>query len=141
MATPIALADTAGARLARQTRWSLLLFVGTVTAAAIALGLGDPTALLERDRELGTLLRGMAAIKALLVVVAAAAVAWRLRQPATAPLALGYLTGVWGMAAAAASIWQLTAIAPSAVLFHAAEFALLVLAWRDSLWTRARRRR
>ena len=141
MATPIALAGTPAAPVARPARWGTLLVAGIAAAALLGLALGDPAALLERDRELATLLRGMAAIKALLVAVAAAAVVWRLRRPASAPLALGYLAGVWAMAAATASIWQLTTIAAAAALFHAGEFALLLLAWRDGVGARARRRR
>ena len=141
MATPVALVGTPAARLVRPVRWGALLVAGTVAAVGVGLALGDPASLLERDRELATLLRGMAAIKALLVAVAMVAVVWRLRRPASVPLALGYLAGVWAMAAATASIWQLTTIAAAAALFHAGEFALLLLAWRDGLWARARRRR
>lgn len=142
MATPIAWSSEAvAARAAHPVRWGALLVAGIAAAATVGLALGDPAALLERDRELGMLLRGMAAIKALIVAVAATVVAWRLRQPVWAPLALGYLAGVWALAGATASIWQLTSIAAAAVLFHVAEAALLLLAWRDGLWARARRRR
>jgi hypothetical protein len=141
VATPIALSATHAAHTARPARWSALLLAGVAAAAALALAVGDPAVLLERDRELGTLLRGMAAIKALLVAVAVAAVVWRLRQPVSVRLALGYLAGVWAMTAATAAIWQLTAIGAAAALFHAGEVAVLVLAWRDGLWARAGRRR
>lgn len=111
---------------------------GMLAAVALGLGFGDPAPLLDRDASLAHLLRGMAAIKAVLVVAAAAVVAWRLRWPAAPAVAIAYGVGVCAMAAATALIWQLSFIAGAALLFHVAEIGLLLLAWRDGLWQRAR---
>lgn len=113
---------------ARRTAW---LAAAVAAAAALALVVGDPQPLLQADPDLAWLLRGMAAIKGLLVAAAVVAIAWRLRRPAPPALAAAYVAGVAGLAAATASIWQLSHIVPAALLFHAAEIALLVLAWRD----------
>lgn len=118
-------------------RWGGVLLAGGVLAAATGLVLGDPSSLLARDPELGRLLRGMALIKAALVAVAMAAIVWRLRRPASTPVAVAYVAGAWTMSFATALIWQLTAIPGAALLFHVGEIGLLLLAWRDGLWVRA----
>lgn len=140
MATPlVTVAQGAAVRMDRPAllRWSGVLVAGCAIAAAAGLSLGDAAPVLERDAELGALLRGMALIKAVLVIAAAALIVWRLRQPVSTAVALAYLAGAWAMSLATGLIWQLTLIPAAALLFHAGEIGLLLLAWRDGLWARA----
>jgi hypothetical protein len=125
------------ADLSALLRWSGVLVAGCALAAAAGLSLGDAAAMFERDAELGTLLRGMALIKAALVIAAAALIVWRLRQPVSTAVAFAYLAGAWAMSFATGLIWQLSMIPAAALLFHAGEIGLLLLAWRDGRWARA----
>jgi hypothetical protein len=111
--------------------WRALLATGCAVAALAGYALGDPNSLIAADAELAVLLRGMALIKAALVVAALAILWWRFRWPVPTGLAAGYLGGAWLITGATIMIWQLSAIAAAAVTFHAAEITLLVLAWRD----------
>lgn len=111
---------------------ALALF-GTLGAAGFGWVAGGLSSSGTAEPELALLLRGMAAIKTLIVAALVAAIAWRSRWPLSPPLAAGYLAGAWSMAFTTAMIWQLAAIAPAAVFFHLAEFAVLLLAWRDGL--------
>jgi len=107
------------------------LFGAVVLAVVAGLVLGDPAPRLAADPELGFLLRGMAGIKALLLLGALALLAWRFARPVPARIAAVYIGGAAVMAGATALIWQLTALPLAAVVFHAAEIAVLVAAWRD----------
>jgi hypothetical protein len=93
--------------------------------------MGDPAELQAADPELAWLLRGMAAIKAVLVAGALCALWWRFRWEIPGGLATGYLAGAWLITGATVMIWQLTAIGAAAVAFHMGEITLLLLAWRD----------
>jgi len=116
-----------------------LLLAGCALAAVAAYVFGNPVALQGADPELAVLLRGMALIKAALVVAALGILWWRFRWPVSTGVAAGYLAGAWLAAGAATMIWQLTHLAQAAVLFHVGEIALLLLAWRDNrASTRAR---
>ena len=108
------------------------LVIGSVLLFALPLIVLETAGHWSGDAELFTLLRGMAAIKAALALLALTAAAWRLGQ-GSAPRAItaSYVGGVWAMALAAGLIWQLTAIVAASALFHAATIALLVTAWRD----------
>jgi hypothetical protein len=77
-------------------------------------------------------MRGMAAVKALMLLPALAAVDWRLRQPVRPPLAAGYAGAVWAMAAAPALIWGLQHVAAASALFHGGMIAVVALAVVDS---------
>ena len=77
-------------------------------------------------------MRGMAMIKALIIVIAAAVLWWRFARPVPALFAVGYLLGAWFMVAATALIWQLSTIGAAAIVFHTGELSLLLLAWRDT---------
>lgn len=112
------------------TLGSALVF-GSVAAGAIALWFGNPAAYLAADPELARLLRGMALIKAGLVVGAIALLLWRLRRPVTVRTTCVYLIGTWWMAGASMLIWQLTLIPLAAITFHVGELSMLVAAWRD----------
>lgn len=119
------------AQVAAAGRHRALLLAGVAVAALAGWVLGDPAPRLAADPELATLLRGMAGIKALLLLGAVALLAWRLGKPVAAPFVAIYLGGAAAMAFATALIWQLTALPLAAVVFHAAEIGVLVAAWRD----------
>jgi hypothetical protein len=125
--TPVA----APVRLHAPARHRAALFGGCLLAVLAGLALGDPAPRLAADPELAFLLRGMAGIKALLLLGALALLAWRFARPVPARLAAVYIGGAAVMAGATALIWQLTALPLAAVAFHAAEIAVLVAAWRD----------
>ena len=113
------------------TRLRAWLLTGCVLSVAIAVSCGAPEAYLRTDRELGVLLRGMAAIKACLVVAAAGVLWWRFAHPIGRGSALAYGLGAVLMAAATGLIWQLTWIVPAALAFHVGLFALLCAAYVD----------
>jgi hypothetical protein len=102
-----------------------------LAAGMAAWMLGDPAPALARDSALANLLRGMAALKALMALGVGAVVWWRLGRPIGAPLAMGYGAGVAVLCAGAVSIWQVSFIGPVAIAFHAALIALLVMALKD----------
>ena len=111
--------------------WMLraLVFAGCFAAGAAALLLVDPGTQAISDPALGHLLRGMAAIKGVLALGAAAALAWRFGRPIGGGRALLLMAGCWIMAAAAGMIWQLAHIGAAAVLFHSGELGLLGALW------------
>ncbi|MFN7552361.1 MAG: hypothetical protein ACK59M_06655 [Pseudomonadota bacterium] len=124
-------ATTAKPGVASVTRRRLALFAGCAAAALVGLALGDPAPRMAADPEIAVLLRGMATIKAALVLAAIALIAWRLGRPESSRFATVYIVGAAVMAGTTALIWQLTALPAAAVAFHAAEITLLVAAWRD----------
>ena len=73
----------------------------------------------------------MAAIKAVIVLAAAAVLFWRFGHPVLQRTAAAYLVGAWLSAGATMLVWQLSFIPLAAVTFHASEFTLLFVAWRD----------
>lgn len=109
----------------------LNLVLGCAITVAAALALGTPAASVVSDAELANLLRGMAAIKALIVIGTFCLLHWRFGRSLSPRLAGAYLTGVWLIAGASAMIWQLAQIAPAAFAFHLGAFVLLATAWRD----------
>jgi hypothetical protein len=108
-----------------------MLVAGTLIAIALAAALSRPSAMALADADLAFLLRGTAVIKAALVLLAVAAVAWRLGRPTPPAVTAAYLASVWLMAFAAMLVWQLSAIAAAALVFHVGEITLLLVAWRD----------
>jgi hypothetical protein len=125
--TPVA----APARQHAPVRHRAALFGTCLLAVLAGLALGDPAPRLAADPELAFLLRGMAGIKALLLLGALSLLAWRFARPVPARTAAVYIVGAAVMAGATALIWQLTALPLAAVAFHAAEIAVLFAAWRD----------
>lgn len=111
--------------------WRACLFGGVAVVVAIALQLADPSAPSRFEPDLVTLLRGMAAIKTLMVGAAIALVAWRLGRPVTTRIASSYVVGAWLVSGATTMIWQLSSIVPSSAVFHLGLLTLLVAAWRD----------
>lgn len=108
------------------------LFLGCTATATLAAWVGNPAPYLSADLELGHLLRGMALIKAGIVLAAITLLWRRFKRPVPVPVAATYLIATWLAAGASMLIWQLTAIPLAAIAFHAAGLAFLVAAWRNS---------
>jgi hypothetical protein len=108
-----------------------LLVIGCVASMAFAAWLGEPLASTQADPELAHLLRGMAAIKATMVVAALGVLFWRFGQPVQQHTAAAYLAGAWLIAGATMLVWQLSFILLAALAFHVGVFSLLFVAWRD----------
>ena len=108
-----------------------LLVIGLAVSVASALWLAEPSAYLQSDPQLAFLLRGMAALKALMVAAAAGVLWWRLGHPIGPGLAAVYLVGCCSMAAASVLVWQLSLIPLAALAFHLGGFAVLLAAWSD----------
>lgn len=119
------------------------LIAATTAAIVAATALSDPAPLARADAELAALLRGMAALKALLAIAAFAAVFWRFGAPIGMSLGVVYAASTAAMAAGAALIWGLSHIGFTAIAFHAALIALAFAALRDgriaTLTTKKRR--
>lgn len=109
----------------------LALLVGCVATVCVAGWYGDPAAGLKADPELAQMLRGMALIKAAMVLAAVALLGWRFGHPISRRQAAVYLAGGWLAAGATMLIWQLTRIPAAGVAFDLAEFGFLLMAWRD----------
>jgi len=109
-----------------------VLVIGMLLVAATVVVATSPAPVAMMDASYIRLMRGMAMIKALLVVIAAAVLWWRLARPVPRRFAAGYLLGAWLMVAASVLIWQRSAIGAAAILFHTGELSLLFLAWRDT---------
>ncbi len=111
--------------------WRSVLLAGCILSIAVAASIGDPWPFMQADAELALLLRGMAAIKSLLVVAAVAILLWRFGRPVRPAVAAAYLVGTWMIAGATMLIWQLSLIVPAAGLFHIGGLMLLLIALRD----------
>ncbi len=122
---------TATARPASLAAPRVWLLVGCIAAIAIASQLADPSAPSRFEPDLVTLLRGMAAIKTLLVAAAIGVLAWRFARPVTMRIASSYVVGAWLVTGATTMIWQLSSIVPASAAFHVGLLMLLVAAWRD----------
>lgn len=127
--SPAGVSETAA--LSRHRLLCAALVAGCAVTAVVAANLVHPGSLLRSDPTLAHLLRGMAAIKAGMVVGAMAVLMWRFRSPITGGLAAAYMTCVWLATTAAVMVWQLSFIPAAATVFHAALLAALLLAWRD----------
>jgi hypothetical protein len=121
-----------GSPASRRLRLGGMLLGGCVLAVLAAAAVGRPEPLLQADPELARLLRGMALIKAAIVVAALAALLWRVGRPLSDGLTGAYLAGAWSAAGACMLIWQLDFIPTAIVMFHLGELTLLVAAWRDN---------
>lgn len=108
-----------------------LLIIGCVAAVAIGLRAGGTAAAVHHDADLAFLLRGMAAIKGAMLLLAIGLVLWRFGRPVSRPLAGAYLCSIWLAAGATALIWQLSFIPFAAAAFHIGTFLFLAAAWRD----------
>jgi hypothetical protein len=119
----------AGAVSPSPTLLRALLLAGCALTVVIAVSYGSPEPYLRDDRELAFLLRGMAAIKACLVIATAGVLWWRFGHPIGRGAAAAYLLGAFLTAVACGLIWQLTLIVPAAVAFHVGAFMLLFVAY------------
>jgi hypothetical protein len=108
-----------------------LLILGCVVAVSAAAVLGEPASLVRADPQLALLLRGMAVIKAAIVLSAIGILVWRFGHPVSNRLALAYIVGASVLAGASMLIWQLSFIPLAALGFHVAAFVVLVAAWHD----------
>lgn len=112
---------TLGAMVLRGT-----LLVACAASVAIAWRIRDPSVAVLADPELARLLRGMAPLKGPMVVATIAILLWRFGHSIAPRIAATYVVSAGLMAAAAAMIWQLTALLPAAAACHAG----LIVAWR-----------
>lgn len=109
-----------------------VLFVVCVAAALAGLAVGRPDGLLQSDPELARLLRGMALIKAGILVAALGLLSWRFHWRTSRRLVVVYNGAAEAMSFAAGLIWQLTSILVAAGLFHLGLVVLLVAMLRDN---------
>jgi hypothetical protein len=115
--------------------------IACATAAVVmAFAFGRPDAGLAADAELAFLLRGMAVLKATMVLAAIALVLWRFGRPVAPRTAAVYVIGTAALAGATVLVWRLTSIPLAALVFHLAGFAVLLAAWRDEAVSRWRTR-
>ncbi len=110
-------------------RVGLVLTVMLATGAGLALA--EPSAALTADPELSRLLRGMAVVKLAFALPIAAAVWWRLGQPASARLAAIYIAIVAGAFAALALVWRLSEPDLASLMFHASLIGFAITALRE----------
>lgn len=108
-----------------------ILIVGCVVAVALVAVFARPSDAAAADPELAYLLRGMAAIKGVMVLAAIGLLTWRFGHPLSGRLAGVYLTATWIATAATAMVWQLSTVPLAAIAFHAGELSFLAGAWLD----------
>ena len=116
----------------------LTLLVGAVIASAVALSLSQPPPVADADFVF--LMKGMAGIKAALLVGALALIWWRLGHPYSLRTAMAYCVGFWLATGSTVLIRELSFIAAAAFLFHAGEILILITAARDYDVTRKEQR-
>jgi len=119
-------------RFSQSTGLRAALLLGCLAAAVLAASVGTPEGFLQTDLQLARLLRGMAAIKASIVIASVCLLSWRFGRSVSARIAAVYLLGAWLASGATVLIWQLTFIPLAAAVFHLGELSLLIAAWRDS---------
>ena len=95
-----------------------------VLSMSIVAVLGGPQDYLKSDSELALLPRGMAAIKAMIVMAAVGLLFWRFGHPIRRSEAIAYLVGTVVVAGATAQIRQLSSIVMAAAIFHVGGFTL-----------------
>lgn len=127
-AQPVRFASAADSTADSLRRWLLLT---CLAAGTLAVWVGNPSDYLRADPEWAFLMRGMAGIKATLILAALGLLWWRLKHPISHPIAMAYVIGAGLASGATVLIWQLSFIPLAAIAFHAGEFVLLVAAWRD----------
>lgn len=111
--------------------WRGRLLLAAAAGAALGWLVGDPGARAGADPELARLLRGMALVKALLVLGALRLLWWRFGEAVTGARAWGYVGAVAAMALATLLAWQLSHLVVLSLAFHGALLTLGVLALRD----------
>ncbi len=121
---------------ARGVVWRRRLLLTLVVVGLAGGWLATPAALVagaaaDAGPQLTTLLRGMAAMKALAAAGLVAAVIWRLSVPISRGRYLGYVAGCAGMAVGPGLIWNLVHLRFGALLLHAGLLVTVILLWRD----------
>lgn len=81
--------------------------------------------------DLARLLRGMAAIKAAIILPAIAVILWRLGVPASSTLMTAYTLAASAMTFSIGLIWHLAHVGPGALLMHAGLIGTVILLFRD----------
>ncbi len=121
---------------ARGAPWRRGVLLALVVAGVASGWVATPAALVagaaaDAGPALTTLLRGMAALKALAAAGLVAAVFWRLSAPIPRGRYVGYAAACVGMAAGPGLIWNLVHLRLGALLLHAGLLATVILLWRD----------
>jgi len=114
-------------------RSAFLLFAAAGLAAGFMLTGQAAAAEAARlaGEDLTRLLRGMAAIKAAIILPALAAILWRLGTPASPALFGAYTASAAAMTLSIGLIWHMAHVGPGALLMHAGLIGTLVLLFRD----------
>jgi uncharacterized membrane protein YecN with MAPEG domain len=120
--------------------WRTVLLAVCAAAVLAAAWVGEPARVLQADPALAQLMRGMALIKAAIVLCAVALLLWRFGWPVGKPAGLAYVVSAALMAGATMLIWQMTFIPLAAALFHIGALAMLLVGWRDDGLTMDSRR-
>jgi hypothetical protein len=112
------------------------LLLAIVVTGLVGGWLATPAGLVARAAadagpELTTLLRGMAAMKALAAGGLVAAIVWRLSAPIAWGRYVAYAAASACMAVGPVLIWNLVHLRLGALLLHAGLLAAVVLLWRD----------
>ena len=112
----------------------MILAVTAFAAAAgllLANGADVARATAQAGEGLTRLLRGMAALKAMIAAGATTAVLWRLAAPVTPARLAAYAVACAAMAAGPGLIWNIVNLGLGALLLHAGLIGAVVLLWRD----------
>ncbi len=107
-----------------------ILLLACAAAVMAAAWLSNATPYLQADPSLAQLMRGMAVIKATMVLGAVALLLWRLRWSVSPFVAVTYVVSAALMAGSTTLIWQLSFIPLAAVLFHLGTLMALLVSWR-----------
>lgn len=125
---PARLADSA---VSRQAAFAVLMGA-SLTAGFLLTGIEAATrAAALAGEDLTRLLRGMAVIKAAILLPAIAAILWRLGAPASSALFAAYIASAAVMTLSIGLIWHMAHVGPGALLMHAGLIGTLVLLFRD----------
>jgi hypothetical protein len=85
----------------------------------------------QAGEDLTRLLRAMAALKAAIILPAAAAIVWRLGAPARLEVLAGYALAGMSMSVSLGLIWHMAHVSAGAFLMHAGLITTLVMLFRD----------
>jgi len=118
-------------RLPARLRLSVIISAALIAGYLVTSPDVASHAAAQAGPELTRLMRGMAAIKALMALAAGAAIFWRLGAPATRPWFAAYSLVAAAMAAGPGLIWNMEYLRTGALLLHGGLFLAVVLLWRD----------
>lgn len=126
-----AAAQAKPARILRRAGYCAVLAAAAVAGASLTPARETAHMVALAGWDWARLLRGMAALKALMAVAAAAAVFWRIGAPTGTARLAAYVAAGAIMMVGPGLIWGLWHIALGAALLHAGLLATLLLLWRD----------